>query len=239
MSENKKIRVPHLIIGLATAFASIALALAGAGLLWADGEKDRDGYVLSGSTELRSGSGALVSENIDLDGTDWLFGGDDFGDVRLKVSPEGDAPVFVGIARTDDVRKYLRDVGHTVVDEIDEGVFGDFSTDYREIEGDRRAAPPANADIWAASASGTGEQKLDWHLDEGDWSIVVMNEDGSPGVTADVEAGAKAPFLDELGWTALGGGAIFGGAAAALLIAAFRPPNRPAAPPITAAPITA
>ena len=34
-----------------------------------------------------------------------------------------------------------------------------------------------------------------------------MNADGSLGVDADVRAGADVPFLDELGWTAIGSGA--------------------------------
>jgi hypothetical protein len=34
-----------------------------------------------------------------------------------------------------------------------------------------------------------------------------MNADGSLGVDADVKAGANVPFLDELGWSAIGSGA--------------------------------
>ena len=34
-----------------------------------------------------------------------------------------------------------------------------------------------------------------------------MNADGSLGVDADVSAGANIPFLDELGWSAIGSGA--------------------------------
>jgi hypothetical protein len=33
-----------------------------------------------------------------------------------------------------------------------------------------------------------------------------MNADGSLGVDADINAGAKVPFLDELGWSAIGSG---------------------------------
>jgi hypothetical protein len=58
-----------------------------------------------------------------------------------------------------------------------------------------------------ASSQGTGKQSIDWEIDDGDYSVVVMNADGSLGVDADVSAGASVPYLDELGWSAIGSGA--------------------------------
>jgi hypothetical protein len=54
---------------------------------------------------------------------------------------------------------------------------------------------------------------------------VVMNEDGSPGVYADISAGAKLPFLDELGWTAIGSGTILFLSALGLVVLSVRPPR--------------
>ena len=55
-----------------------------------------------------------------------------------------------------------------------------------------------------------------------------MNADGSPGVAADVSAGAKVPFLNELGWSAIGaGGALLIGAFALTVLSARPPRNRP------------
>ena len=45
-------------------------------------------------------------------------------------------------------------------------------------------------------------------LEGGDWALVLMNADGSPGVQADLSTGAKAPFLAPLGWGAIGGGVL-------------------------------
>ena len=45
-----------------------------------------------------------------------------------------------------------------------------------------RAAPrgaPGKQRIWAASAQGAGAQALTWDVADGDWSVVVMNADGS------------------------------------------------------------
>ena len=226
------IRIPSLVTGLVLAAVAAALAAGGAGLLWGDTQRDVHGYVTSDSQELRSGSAALVSENIDLEGGEWLVDGGLVGDVRLKADSESSEQVFVGVGRTEDVRDYLRDVGHTVVEDVGDGPFG---ADYREVSGDRRAMPPANAGIWTASASGAGEQTLDWQIDDGDWSVVVMNADGSPGVTAEVEAGARLPWLDEAGWIALGVAMLLGAGAVALLIAAFRRPSTGAGVPVPAA----
>jgi hypothetical protein len=52
-----------------------------------------------------------------------------------------------------------------------------------------------------------------------------MNADGSRGVQADISAGAKLPYLTEIGWSALGGGAILLFTAATLVVLAVRPPR--------------
>jgi len=70
-------------------------------------------------------------------------------------------------------------------------------------------------------------------VDDGDWSVVVMNADGSRGVAADVSAGAKLPFLDEVGWSAIGGGsALLIGAAALIVLGVRSPRNRPPHAPV-------
>src|SRR5215217_449281 len=123
MRTKPNIRIPFLVAGVVAALFAAALLAGGGTVLWGDLQKDATGYVSSDPHEFRSASSALVSENInlDLDGGEFLFDGEDFGDVRLKVEPDSDEPVFVGIARTADVGSYLRDVGHTVVEDVDYG----------------------------------------------------------------------------------------------------------------------
>ncbi len=162
---------------------------------------------------------------MDLDGVDWLVDSGEFGKVQLEVASEGDEPVFVGIARTEDVSSYLRGVGHTLVTDVDADPF---EASYQREPGNRRPAVPAEESFWVASTQGRGTQTLDWRVDDGDWSVVVMNADGSRGVAADVTAGAKLPFLDELGWSAIGGGgALMIGALALIVVGTRRPGNRP------------
>ena len=62
----------------------------------------------------------------------------------------------------------------------------------------RRQAPhgaPADEPFWVASAKGTGTLALDWEPTAGDWRAVVMNADGSRGVTTELEFGARTSLL--------------------------------------------
>jgi hypothetical protein len=68
-------------------------------------------------------------------------------------------------------------------------------------------------------------------VEPGEWSVVVMNADGSRGVDARVSAGAKVPFLAAVGWGAIGGGALLLVAAGGLLYAGVRPATPYALPP--------
>jgi hypothetical protein len=67
---------------------------------------------------------------------------------------------------------------------------------------------------------------------EGDWSVVLMNSDGSRGVVADIDAGAKMSFLL---WVAIGlllGGVFVVGGSTALIVLAARTRQPPPAPPV-------
>jgi hypothetical protein len=224
-------RIALIVTGaLASLLALTALGV-GAVALWADGEKDQHGYLTTDDEHFRAETRALTSGNVDLDldGAGWLFDSGELGRVRLSVAPQGEQRVFVGIARTEDVSSYLRGVDHTRVTDVDSDPFDrDVDHSYRHEPGRRLPAAPGREPFWVASAQGRGTQTVDWRLKDGDWSVVLMNADGSPGVVADVEAGAKVPFLNELGWSAIGGGALLLIGAVTLIVLGARPPrNRP------------
>jgi hypothetical protein len=209
--------------GVASLLAVSALGLAGLAF-WGDSQKDERGYVSTGSERFAASTHALATDSLDmdLDGAEGLIDATGFGDIRLDVAPQTDKPVFVGIARTDDLSAYLADVSHTTVTDLD---YEPFEASYSPHAGGRNPAEPGGERIWAASTQGAGPQTLTWEAEDGDWSIVVMNADGSPGVEADVSAGAKLPFLTPLGWSALGGGALLLLAAIALAVLGIRPPR--------------
>lgn len=234
------LRIAGLVTGVVAGLAAVALLALGVLSLWADGEKDDAGYLSTHSERFGAGTRALASENMDinLDGAESFVDSTDLGDVRLEVAPRNGKPVFLGIARTADVSAYLRNVAHTAVTDIDSDPF---RADYQRLGGERKPAAPADAGIWAASSHGSGVQSLNWEVQDGDWSVVVMNDDGSPGVYADISAGAKLPFLDELGWTAIGSGTAVFLAAIGLIVLSVRPPRggRPAQAGTAAAPAAA
>jgi hypothetical protein len=220
-------RIGLIVAGAVAGVLALGALALGAGALWADGEKNDQGYLTTDSERFAAGTRAMATDNldVDLDGVDWLVDSGELGKVQLEVASDGDEPVFVGIARTEDVTSYLRGVDHTLVTDVDADPF---EASYQRESGDRRPAAPAQESFWAASTQGRGTQTLDWRVDDGDWSVVVMNADGSRGVAADVSAGAKMPFLDELGWSALGGGGILLIGALTLIVLGARPPrNRP------------
>jgi hypothetical protein len=223
-SANRGARIAAFVASGALALFSLGLFAAGGVLLWADGQKDEHGYISSDPERFATGSRALTSDNIDLDldGLDAVVGRDSYGKVRLEVGGEGRAPVFVGVARTSEVSDYLRGVDHAVVTDFDSSPF---RADYREQPGIAVPAKPGDERFWDASAQGAGKQTLTWDVRDGDWSVVVMNADGSPGVHADVSAGAKLGFLDEAAWVLLGMGGLALIGAGAFAVLGGRPPR--------------
>jgi hypothetical protein len=141
----------------------------------------------------------------------------------VRVTPRADKDVFVGIARTSDVSAYLRGTAHATVTDLD---YAPFDADYDTAGGARRAEPPTDQRIWAAQAHGAGAQSLTWDVADGDWSVVVMNADGSAGVDAGVSAGAKVPFLVPIAWGSLGIGVVLLVAAGGILFVSARPPRQ-------------
>ena len=82
-------------------------------------------------------------------------------------------------------------------------------------------AKPATQPFWETTTNANGE--LNWEVQDGDWTVVVMNADGSAGVKANVEAGANVPILDDIGWVLLTlGGLGMAGAAALIITGATR-----------------
>jgi hypothetical protein len=199
-------RIALVITGAIASLIAVALVAGGALALWGDSQKDDDGYLRTDTERFHADTRAIATDNLDVDlgDADWVAQTNDLGKVQIKAESRDGKPVFVGIARTADVEDYLAGVPYSTVNDVDVSPFG---ADYERHSGHRHPVSPEHAGIWTESSYGSGEQTLDWKIDDGDYSIVVMNADGSLGVDADVTAGADIPFLDELGWSAIGSGA--------------------------------
>lgn len=208
------------VVGL----VALVLLVAGGIALWANGQKGDDGYLATGSDRFATSTYALATENLDVDsqGPGWLINADRYGKVRLKVDSRAGKPVFVGIAPTSAVTRYLRDTSHATVTDVS---YSPFRAEYRTQRAGGPAALPGDQRFWVASAHGPGRQTLTWDVKHGSWSIVVMNADGSRGVDAGVSAGADVPILSAVGWGALGGGLVLLIASGALVFVGVRRPR--------------
>jgi hypothetical protein len=234
----KKSSIALVVTGaIASLFAVGLLAIGGLAFV-GESQKDSDGYLSTDTHQFESGTRALATENLDVDlgpGDSALDTGD-LGKVRLQVESREDRPVFVGIARTSDVENYLQGVSHSTLTDVDTSPF---EASYENHAGDRRPVAPADSQIWVASEQGSDKQTLNWEIEDGDYSVVVMNADGSAGVDADVSTGANVPFLDEIGWTAVGSGSFVLLMGIALIVLGTRRPSNPAGTAPLGAPVAA
>jgi hypothetical protein len=203
-------RIISLAAGSVLLLVTLVL-LGGAGILtWADQEQ-QGGYLSTGTGSYSTDGYALASNPVRLhDGWGWL--GQFAGDVRIRVTAVSSAePVFVAIGPAGDVSRYLAGVSYANVT-----AFGDH--DVTHHPGNAVPAPPATAVDWAARARGAGTQTLSWTVRTGDWMVVVMNPDGSPGVTVRADVGVSSPVLPWLAAELLGAGLMAGLTGAALIV---------------------
>ena len=225
-------RIVAVVFGSLAALLALALAAGGTALVIIHGtQRDADGYYQSGTRPLSSTAYAITSSRLDLraGGTPsgWI---DSIGTVRIEASAASEAGVFIGIGRTADVDRYLAGCPRDVLT----GARGrPFMPMYQRHPGSGVPEPPAAQGFWVAQASGPGRRALTWQVGSGDWTAVLMNADGSAGLTLDASAGVRTGLLLPVGLGLLGGGLLFAGLAALVLVLAFRghtPGQIPAAP---------
>lgn len=85
---------------------------------------------------------------------------------------------------------------------------------------------PTESSIWIASDVGLSPS-IPVALDQGPWTVVVMNPDGSRGVDARITAVIPASPIRIASGATLGAGLMAAAAAAVLFVVAFRRPNQP------------
>ena len=187
------------IAGSVLGVLALILTLGGLALFAISNENaDGDGYYTTATHHYSSPTRALTTESLDVgtDAPDWLLSSDTLGKVRIDPrSTDAAKPVFVGIAPTRDVNAYLDQVQHDEITDLD---FDPFTIDRSRRAGEARPAVPAAQTFWAASSA--DGRPLDWKVRKGEWSVVMMNADGSPGVSVDATVGAKTPLVRDLAW---------------------------------------
>jgi len=225
-------RVVLIVLGSIGVLFGVAVLAGGGFLLWADRTQREDGYLTTPTERFATPTYALTRTRLEVDTGEaaWVLNESWFGKIRIRGESADEKTLFIGIGPQADVARYLGTVAHANVQDVD---FDPFRVTYLPISGGAPEGPPTEQGFWAASASGVGTQTLTWKVRDGDWSVVLMNADGSRGVDADVDLGAKMSFLL---WVAIGlliGGVLVVGGSTALVVLAARRPRPPPTPPAT------
>jgi hypothetical protein len=227
-------RIILVVLGSIGILIALGVLAGGGFLLWADRTQREDGYLTTPTERFATPTYALTRTRLEVDGDgpDWVWNESWLGKVRIRgESAVGGKPVFIGVGPAGSVARYLGLVAHAEVEDID---LDPFRVTYRPFTGTAPRQPPTAEDFWASSVAGQGRQTLTWNVRDGDWSVVLMNADGSRRVAADLDLGAKLSFLL---WVAIGlliGGAVLlAGSTALAVLAATREsrPSPPTAPP--------
>ncbi len=128
--------------------------------------------------------------------------------VDIRVAASG-GPVFIGVARADDVTAYLGKVSRAEITRVqDDGRLAITRT------GTEATLPdPGTADVWVATATGTGSASLTWRDAPGSWRLVVASNGSAaaPALTLDWTRAPRsnpAPLVIALGGLLLVGGLV-------------------------------
>ena len=237
-------RIIMIVVGALLALIGFGLLAGSTAGVVTYGTQRTDGYFRTGEVRLASATSAITSNQVDLESepgdADWLIDRGALGSVRLTIDPGASGtPIFAGIGPTADVAAYLDGVSHDVIRDFE------LSPDrvlYRRVPGESTPDPPGDQSFWVAQVTAEQADELTWEVDSGDWTVVLMNADGSRGVDLDARLGIKVDWLLPalIGLLALGLVLLAGGAA--LVIVGSRGQAQPAEPqpaePLPAEPAT-
>jgi hypothetical protein len=215
-------RILAVTAGALVSLVALGVLAAGAIGLWADTAGRENGFVTSPAAEFDADAYAVITDSFDvrIDRTDWVVPDAILGDARVTVS--SDQPIFVGIARTVDIQRYLDGVSYASLPDMIRN-----NNHIRAGAGDAPYAPPTDQTFWVASSSGPGSQSVTWPITDGAWSIAVMNADGSKGLAFEGDVGAEAPVLRPIAIGLLIAGGVVFLIAIALITGAISRASRP------------
>jgi hypothetical protein len=209
-------RLSAVVVGSVLALSALALIIDGGYLLSA--ATSDGGWLKLGHGSYATDSYAVVTEPEDWSKQNYVL--DNVEKVRVRVTPSNaTTPVFVGMAKANDVERYLHDIQHVTVHGAD-----NYHVTYTQHDGGAPTMPPAEAIPWTVQSTGTGTRTLEFKANEqaGDQVLVVMNADGSASVSGKAESSATQPSLPWIASGLLAGGVIIAALSAFLIIKPIR-----------------
>lgn len=199
------------IIGLTGILIALPLLFAGGSLFWVDTAlTDTNGFVNSTVMEIEVDGFALVAGPAEIEDLpkipDSPIALGEIATLRIQAENlDEDKGLFIGIAPTEILDDYLGGVPYAVVDDTDED---EMFLSYRMNSSDEPLPPPGEQEFWTSSTAGIGLQQLEWELEEGDVSFVIMNEDATDGLAIEAVVGVRVPLIGPVGVGLLIGGGV-------------------------------
>ncbi|MEA1958264.1 MAG: hypothetical protein U9N44_01125 [Chloroflexota bacterium] len=218
------------VVGVLIILGALPLLFGGGALMWAHyALTDDAGFLTTGTVDIDRDSYAIVSTPADIEiDPSGMFWSSEL--VTLKVEGSSADPskdIFIGIASESDLDAYLEDVKY---DEIDTFVLVSRDISYTTNYGNSSPSSPASQSFWTAFAYGNGTQALEWDIESGTYSLVLMNADGSGDVDMEVVFGLKVPFIFGIGIGLLLGGLFLLALGIVMVVLSLRRPAEPRTP---------
>ena len=232
----RPLKVVAIILGLVFALAGLAFVTSGGFLLHYGGQRDQSGFFMSPDKQVGSRGFALTAP--DISGSlgprleRWVPA---WGNVTVRIRGYSELPtsLFIGMAPTAGVSVYLSGVDHDKITTID---WRDQSVEYAHVDGTKLPLAPGKQSFWVAKKQGPGLQTLEWKLQPGDWTVVVMNGDGSAPLAATIQVGARLGILRTLVVALIAGGVALLAGGATLIYFGVRRRRQPLPPAYSRAP---
>jgi hypothetical protein len=192
----RPVKILAVILGILFALAGLAFVTSGGFVAGVYGtQRDPAGFFTSPNQDVGSYGFALTAPSVNsLLGSRWArwVPGRARATVRITGTSLTPAPLFIGIGPTARVSRYLSGVPRDKITRIDL-IAGTVA--YSHVDGATLPAAPGKQSFWVAKAEGAGIQTLEWQLATGDWTVVIMNADGSAPVAATMSIGARFGIL--------------------------------------------
>ncbi len=205
-------RIVLVIVSVFILLIGLGLVAGGGALMWSNTFlRDAEGYYTTRTMDIERNSYGVTTYPARIEfGPTWFFDWSNLVKVKLTASNNRVKKTFIGIAEESDLLGYLNGVAYDEIRELNiNNPFGSPSISYREFPGDAPSEPPTEKNFWTTSTVGSGTQVLRWGVEEGRYSIALMNHDASRGLDISGEIGVKVPMIKGIGIGLVAGGLVF------------------------------
>jgi hypothetical protein len=222
-------------IGLLLILFSVICIVSG-GYVWYMNTQwtDRNGFTTSQKIKISTDSPIIVFSDHIINMKDEippilqiLLDPDNFTAMRWTIQNNLGKDVFIGIAPADKARDYCKLTHYKEADDWDTTSspwsIVIYVNTYLNNPGADSIKPPGNTNMWLASGFGREAAGFEKVMVSGEYWVMIMNVDGSPGLNVDLEVGGKMPLILGLPPILIGISVVLGTIGIILYIRARRP----------------